>query len=81
MDITLSPQTRKLLDEVMKASDYASPDEAIRVALETLDGELVEELDVETQAAIDRADTQGDLGEGIPLEKAFDQLRRKHLGT
>ena len=35
----------------------------------------------EEQAAIERADAQGDRGEGIPADEAFQRLRRKHLWT
>ena len=39
-----------------------------------------DELDAETLAAIEAADAQIDRGEGIPLDEAFQRLRRKHFG-
>lgn len=81
MDVTLSPQTQRLLEERMREGDYNSADDLIRTALESLEGDPVEELDAETQAAIERADDQGDRGEGLPAEEAFACLRRKHFGT
>jgi Arc/MetJ-type ribon-helix-helix transcriptional regulator len=80
MDVTLSPRTQSLLEERMREGDYSSADELIRVALEELEGVPVEELDAETHAAIERAEEQGDRGEGIPAADAFRQLRRKHFG-
>jgi Arc/MetJ-type ribon-helix-helix transcriptional regulator len=64
----------------MREGDYSSADDLIRVALQALEGVPMDELDAETQAAIERADDQGDRGEGIPVDEAFQQLRRKHFG-
>jgi putative addiction module CopG family antidote len=80
MNVILSPQTQKLLEQRMKAGKYKSPDEAIRVALEVLDGEAVEELDADVQAAIERAEAQAERGEGVPVDEAFAKLRQKHFG-
>ncbi|HEY2588704.1 MAG TPA: hypothetical protein VGI81_23380 [Tepidisphaeraceae bacterium] len=80
MNVILSPRTQQLLEERMREGDYSSADDLIRVALEALEGVSVEELDVQTQAAIERAEEQGDRGEGIPAGDAFQQLRRKHFG-
>ena len=65
----------------MKEGDYASADDAIRAALETLEGEAFEDLDPDLQAAIERAEAQADRGEGIPIDEAFKQLRRKYFGA
>lgn len=81
MNVTLSPQTQRLLEERMRDGDYNSADDLIRTALQSLEGEPVEELDAETQAAIERADDQGNRGEGLPAEEAFARLRHKHFGT
>ena len=81
MNVTLSPQTQRLLEERLREGEYASADDLIRVALESLEGDPVEELDPETQAAIERAEDQGDRGEGIPAAEAFERLRHKHFGV
>jgi len=84
MNITISSQTQKLLDEQMQKGGYSSVDDVVRVALETLDqvrGEDYEDLDVETRAAIERGEAQYQRGEAIPLDQAFAQLRRKHFGN
>lgn len=80
MNVTLSPRTQQLLEERMREGGYPSADDLIRVALEALEGESVEELDSGTQAAIERAEEQADRGEGITADEAFQQLRRKHFG-
>lgn len=81
MNVLISSETQKLLEERMKEGDYASADEVIRAALEALEGEDIEDLDPETQAAIERAEAEADRGEGIPLDEAFAQLRQKHFGN
>lgn len=88
MNVAISSETQKLLEERMKEGDYASADEVIRAALEALEGEDIEDLegediedlDPETQAAIERAEAEADRGEGIPLDEAFARLRQKHFG-
>jgi len=84
MNITISPETQKLLEEEMRKREHTSADEVVRIALETLNqlrGEDYEDLDEETRAAIERAEAQYQRGEGIPLDEAFAQLRRKHFGN
>ena len=78
MNISLSAGTRKLLEERMKRGGYASPDDLVRVALETLDqveGASIEDLDSETQAAIGRGEAQADRGEGKPWEQVREEIR------
>jgi Arc/MetJ-type ribon-helix-helix transcriptional regulator len=81
MQITLSPQTQRLLEERLRDGDYASPDDLIRTALETLEGESYEDLDADTRAAIERADAEAERSGGIPLDEAFRRLREKHFGS
>ena len=56
MNVILSPRTQKLLEKRMREADYPSADDLIRAALEALEGVPVEDLDEETQAAIERAE-------------------------
>ena len=82
MTISLTAETQKLLDAQMKKGSFSTPDDALRLALETLDqvrGEDVEDLDSETQAALDRAFAQSERGEGRPWEEVRSELTAKYL--
>ncbi len=82
MTITLSAETQKLLEARMKQGGFQTPDAIVRIALETLDqieGEALEDLDDETQAAIERAEAQSARGEGRPWEEVKAELRAKYL--
>jgi Arc/MetJ-type ribon-helix-helix transcriptional regulator len=78
--ISLRPETHKLIEERLKQGVFSTPDDMIRVALDTLDQCDVDDLDDATLAAIDRAEAEYERGEGIPADVAFAQLRRKHFG-
>jgi Arc/MetJ-type ribon-helix-helix transcriptional regulator len=80
MGISLNPETQKLIEERMKRTGFSTADDLVRVALQTLDqvqGEDYEQLDAETRKAIEEAEAQHERGEGIPLDEAFERLRRK----
>jgi Arc/MetJ-type ribon-helix-helix transcriptional regulator len=82
MTIALRPQTEKLLQEQMDKGGFATPDDAVRTALQALDelrGEAIEDLDQATQAAIDRALAQAARGEGRPWSDVRAALAAKHL--
>ena len=82
MTVLLSSQTQKLLDQQMETGHFASADDALRVALETLDqlrGEDIEELDEQTQAALAGAFAQSDCGEGRPWSEVREELASKYL--
>jgi Arc/MetJ-type ribon-helix-helix transcriptional regulator len=81
MNIVISPETQKLLEARMKEGDYTSPDDLIRAALETMEGEPFEDFDPALQADIEQSEQQAERGEGIPVDDAFKQLRRKHFGA
>jgi Arc/MetJ-type ribon-helix-helix transcriptional regulator len=63
MTITLSPETQKLLDEILQTGDYPSADQAIHAALDALQWSSTVTLDEETLDALDRAEDQIDRGE------------------
>ena len=80
MTINLSHETNRMIEERMKKGGYADPDAVVRFALETLEemeGEAIEELDEETQAALARAVAQSDRGEGRPWEEVRAELRAR----
>ena len=73
MNIALSPQTQKLLEEKLKSGAYASPDAVVHAALEALD--QLADLDEQTLDAIDRAEDQIEHGEVHEWRSVRDQLR------
>jgi len=82
MTISLSPETKKLLEEQMKKGRFTDPDEVLRVALETLDqvkGEDYDDLDPQTRAAIEEAEAQYQQGKGLPWEEVREQLRARFI--
>lgn len=84
MSISLTPETQRLIEQRMKQTGLKSPDELVRLALETLDqiqGEDYEDLPPPVRAAIDQAEAEFQRGEGIPADEAFVKLRRKHTRT
>ena len=65
----------------MKEGDYEGCRMTSSVsALETLEGEAIEDLDPQTLAAIERAEAQAERGEGISIDQAYAKLRQKHPG-
>jgi Arc/MetJ-type ribon-helix-helix transcriptional regulator len=84
MTISLSAETQKLLEERMKAGGFPTADDAVRAALQRMaehDAWTGDEIDDETWAAIERAEAQYQRGEGIPVDEAFERIRRKHFGV
>lgn len=82
MSITLTPETQKLLEDRMKKGDYATPDDLVRAALQTLDdveGEAYEDLDQDTREAIERAEAQAARGEGRPWDDVKAEFRARFL--
>lgn len=79
MNVILSPETRQLLEGRMKKTGSSSPDEALRVALQTLEELEAEDLDNDTLAAIDEGLAQANRGEGRPWEEVREELRAKYL--
>jgi len=82
MNVTLSPQTQKLLEQQMSRGKFSDPDEVLRVALETLEqvqGEDYEDLDAETRAAIEEAEAEYERGEARPWEQVREELRARFI--
>ena len=82
MPISLSAETQKLIEQRMKETGVSTADELVQVALQTLDqvrGEPFEDLDPQTQAAIEEALAQSDRGEGRPWEEVRGDLRARFI--
>ncbi len=82
MTISLTSETQMLLESRLKKGNFSSADQAVRFALEALDqvrGDDIEDLDRETQAAIERAFGQSARGEGRPWEEVRRELTAKYL--
>jgi predicted transcriptional regulator len=82
MTIHLSPETQRLLEEQMRKHGQVTPEDIVRVALEKLDqeeGPCFEDLDAETQLAIEEGLAQADRGEGRPWEEIKEQLRSRFM--
>ena len=81
MDVPLKPELQKFVDDEVRSGHFSSPAEVIEAGLARLMLDpSPEQLDTETLNAIEAADAQIDRGEGIPLDEAFERLRRKHFG-
>lgn len=82
MTISLSPETQKLLEDHMKRGGFATPDDVVRAALETLDqarGEDFEDLDPETQAAIEEGLAEAERGEVRPWHEVRAELKARYI--
>jgi hypothetical protein len=83
MPISLSAETQKLIEQRMKERGVSTADELVRVALQTLDqvrGEPFEDLDPQTQAAIEDALSQSDRGEGRAWDEVREMIRARFIG-
>jgi hypothetical protein len=82
MNVSLSPQTEKLLQQQMKNSGCSDPDDVLRIALQTLDqlrGEDYDDLDAQTCAAIEEAEGQCERGEARPWEEVREELQARFI--
>lgn len=82
MTISLSTETQRLLEQEMQAAGVDTPDELVRVALQTLHqvrGEDFEDLDAATQAALEVGLSQADRGETRPWKEVREELRRRFI--
>jgi Arc/MetJ-type ribon-helix-helix transcriptional regulator len=82
MQISLSSETERLLEQQMRKHGYASPDDAVRVALEKLDQEPIEyleDLDPQTLRAIEEGLAQAERGEGRPWEEVREEIKARFI--
>jgi putative addiction module CopG family antidote len=74
MNVVLSPETQKLLDERLKSGDYGSVDEALRAALEALTWASAAPLDDATLDAIDEGEDQIERGQAHDWKDVRQQV-------
>lgn len=78
MQITLTPQQQKFVDDQVRSGRFASPDQVVAEALSRLMHDGEEGIDDETYAALRRSDEQLARGEGYALKDIRDELRGKY---
>lgn len=64
MELTLQPDTRRFIDDQVKAGRFPTPEAVVEAAIAQWQND---DLDAETIAAINEAEAQADRGEGIDL--------------
>ena len=80
--VSLSPETQRLIEERMKEIGVGTPDELVRLVLQTLEqtrGEDFEDLDPATQGALEEGLAQAHRGETRPWEEVRDELRARSI--
>ena len=81
MNLPLKPELERFVDDEVRSGHYSSAAAVIEAGLARLMLDPPpDEIDADTLAAIEEARVQCDRGEGIELNEACDQLRRKHFG-
>ena len=80
MNIAISPQTQRLLEDKLNSGGYRSADDVVHAALEALNELEAHGLDEETLDAIDRAEDQIERGEFHSWQDVREQVRAKFLG-
>jgi Arc/MetJ-type ribon-helix-helix transcriptional regulator len=73
MSYPFPPDVQQLVNERMARGGYATEDDVLRDAFAALTWE-----EQELEAVLQAVDALENGDEGIPLEVAFEQLRRKH---
>jgi putative addiction module CopG family antidote len=78
MNIALKPQIQQFVEEQVRAGHFRSPEEVLEEAIARMMSDPDVEPDVETMAAITRAEEQFDRGEGIDFDQFAAEMRRKY---
>jgi len=79
MDVALSPEPRKLLEEGLRSGEYRSADDVVHAALEALNELEGQSLGDETLDAIDRAEEQIEQGRVHDWKEVREPLRARFL--
>jgi len=75
MNVSLTPELEKLVNEEVKSGRYKSASEVVREGLRLI--RLREEKLKALRLDIEEGIAELDRGEGIPAEKVFGELRQK----
>lgn len=83
MDISLSPELEKLIDERVQSGMYASPNEVIREGLRLLaEQEELRKIRLQNlKADIAQGIASLDQGEGIAAKELFSELKEKNAAA
>lgn len=77
MNVVLTPEAEKLVNEKLQSGEYQTPAEVVEDALQLLKGSD----DQDYREAVDgirRGLQEAEQGLARPAEEFFDQMRRKH---
>jgi len=79
MNVSLTPELEKLVDEKVKSGMYTSASEVVREGLRLLQeqGEIRRVKLAALKRDIQEGIEELDRGEGIPAEKVFAQMKKK----
>lgn len=80
MNVTLSPELEKFVQEQVKAGRFSSAAEVLEAGLARLMIEPHDELDAEDLSAIEESEQQIARGEDLDWNEVGARLRRKYLG-
>lgn len=78
----LKPETQKLIEQRMQETGIGTADELVRMALQALEPTSTadfEDLDPETQAALEAAIAQADQGRTVPWDVVRRELTRRFV--
>lgn len=80
--VSLSAETQRLIEQRMKETGVGTPDELVRLALQTLEqtrGEDFDDLDPATRSAVEEGLSEADRGETRPWDEVREELRARFI--
>jgi len=77
MNVVLTPESEKVVNEKLRSGEYQTPSEVVEEALQRLTQHDDQDYQ-EAVAGIQRGLAEADQGLARPAEEFFDQMRRKH---
>lgn len=77
MEFTLQPDTRRFIDDQVKAGRFPTAEAVVEAAIAQLQND---DLDDETIAAINEGEAQADRGEGVDVDTFRARFRSRFPG-